>query len=725
MPRCCSRRWASSPSCSSVAATCAGARRTPGVCGARKILTPESNVQFGEGGAGLFSDGKLYSQIKDPKFYGRKVMHEFVRAGAPAEILYVSKPHIGTFRLTGIVEKMRAEIIELGGEVRFESKVTDVIDRERPDRRRRARERRTPEQPARGARARPQLARHAAHARAARRLPRGKTLCDRLSDRTSPVAHRPRAVRPLRRSPRARGGGLQDRASREQRPLGLQLLHVPGWHGRGGDLRAWARGDQRHEPVLAQRTQRERRHRRRHQSRAGFSGWPARGGRPAGSARVEGIRARRPRLLRAGSTRRRFRARHCLEAVRRGAAVVPARRVARRSRLVAAGLCHRRHSRSAAGVRQADPGLRPRRRGAHRRGKPHVVARAHHARRGIVAESQCPWPLSLRRRRGLRRRHPVRGRRWNQGGRGGRAGSHMKFEDIKRLHEKKFREKLKHFIIEGEHLVQELEKAAARDARLRESKIFVTRDYANWPSKLPMHVIQSKHMAQISETRSPQGIAAVVPLLEPAAPRAGRTRGLSARDPGSRKFRHHPAHAGVVRKLPLPLQSRQRGPAQRQGGARQHGRHLPRSGRVRCADGRFAKTFRAHRLAGSRRAAGCLAGISGIRLLCVRQRSARTAARTDERPRREGVHDRGNRRHRIAERGGDREHLPVRAQPRLASGRAAALARAGTSVGANPPEPRPQIGHFRFAQRVRHRIGMPFHRVSGGGEQVRESSPSG
>jgi len=93
----------------------------------KKTLTPESNVQFGEGGAGLFSDGKLYSQIKDPKFYGRKVMHEFVRAGAPAEILYVSKPHIGTFRLTGVVSAMRREIIELGGEVRFENKVTDLI----------------------------------------------------------------------------------------------------------------------------------------------------------------------------------------------------------------------------------------------------------------------------------------------------------------------------------------------------------------------------------------------------------------------------------------------------------------------------------------------------------------------------------------------------------------------------------------------------------------------
>lgn len=92
----------------------------------KKTLTPESNVQFGEGGAGLFSDGKLYSQIKDPKFYGRKVMHEFVRAGAPEEIMYVSKPHIGTFRLTGVVAAMREEIIALGGEVRFESKVTEL-----------------------------------------------------------------------------------------------------------------------------------------------------------------------------------------------------------------------------------------------------------------------------------------------------------------------------------------------------------------------------------------------------------------------------------------------------------------------------------------------------------------------------------------------------------------------------------------------------------------------
>jgi uncharacterized FAD-dependent dehydrogenase len=92
----------------------------------KNSLNPESNVQFGEGGAGTFSDGKLYSQIKDPQFYGRKVMHEFVLAGAPAEILFVAKPHIGTFRLVGVVEKMRQEIIRLGGEIRFLSKVVGL-----------------------------------------------------------------------------------------------------------------------------------------------------------------------------------------------------------------------------------------------------------------------------------------------------------------------------------------------------------------------------------------------------------------------------------------------------------------------------------------------------------------------------------------------------------------------------------------------------------------------
>jgi uncharacterized FAD-dependent dehydrogenase len=90
------------------------------------VLNPESNVQFGEGGAGTFSDGKLYSQIKDPRHLGRKVLTEFVAAGAPEEILYVSKPHIGTFRLVGMVEKMRETIQSLGGEIRFSSRVDDI-----------------------------------------------------------------------------------------------------------------------------------------------------------------------------------------------------------------------------------------------------------------------------------------------------------------------------------------------------------------------------------------------------------------------------------------------------------------------------------------------------------------------------------------------------------------------------------------------------------------------
>ncbi|BBH47702.1 hypothetical protein KU43P_41790 [Pseudomonas sp. KU43P] len=93
----------------------------------KSVLNPESNVQFGEGGAGTFSDGKLYSQIKDPQHHGRKVLEEFVKAGAPEEILYINKPHIGTFRLTGMVEQMRQDMIALGAEVRFQEKVTDLL----------------------------------------------------------------------------------------------------------------------------------------------------------------------------------------------------------------------------------------------------------------------------------------------------------------------------------------------------------------------------------------------------------------------------------------------------------------------------------------------------------------------------------------------------------------------------------------------------------------------
>jgi uncharacterized FAD-dependent dehydrogenase len=93
----------------------------------RNVLTPESNVQFGEGGAGTFSDGKLWSGIKDPQHLGRKVLTEFVEAGAPEEILFVAKPHIGTFRLVQMVESMRAKIEAMGGEYRFGTKAVDFV----------------------------------------------------------------------------------------------------------------------------------------------------------------------------------------------------------------------------------------------------------------------------------------------------------------------------------------------------------------------------------------------------------------------------------------------------------------------------------------------------------------------------------------------------------------------------------------------------------------------
>jgi TrmH family RNA methyltransferase len=97
----------------------------------------------------------------------------------------------------------------------------------------------------------------------------------------------------------------------------------------------------------------------------------------------------------------------------------------------------------------------------------------------------------------------------------------VKLEDIKKLHQKKFREEYGCFLLEGEHLVQELQKAAAFDSRLRTSEIYLTREYEHWRSSLPVHVVNSRHMTQLSDTRSPQGIAAVVPLLVAEAQRPG------------------------------------------------------------------------------------------------------------------------------------------------------------------------------------------------------------
>jgi RNA methyltransferase, TrmH family len=111
----------------------------------------------------------------------------------------------------------------------------------------------------------------------------------------------------------------------------------------------------------------------------------------------------------------------------------------------------------------------------------------------------------------------------------------VKLEDIKKLHQKKFRAELGCFLLEGEHLVQELQKALPHDARLRASEIYLTREYEHWTSPLPIHVINSRHMTQLSETRSPQGIAAVVPIL-PTPPQKTGERAIylhEIQDPGN------------------------------------------------------------------------------------------------------------------------------------------------------------------------------------------------
>ncbi len=274
----------------------------------KAVLDPESNVQFGEGGAGTFSDGKLYSQIKDPHHLGRKVLTEFVKAGAPEEILYVAKPHIGTFRLVTMVESLREH--DRGARRRVSLRL--------PGRRSRYRGRATASGSVRGvvladgthrgggsrrAGGRPQRARHVRDAARARRRDRGEAVLHRRAHRASAVADRPLPLRRRRRPSAARRRRLQAGASRRERALGLQLLHVPGRHGGRGDLGAGPRRHQRHEPVFARRAQRQCRHRRRHHA-GGLSGRSARRHRvpaPLGGARLRGRRLRPTRRRRSAS----------------------------------------------------------------------------------------------------------------------------------------------------------------------------------------------------------------------------------------------------------------------------------------------------------------------------------------------------------------------------------------------------------------------------------------
>jgi len=92
----------------------------------KRVLDPESNIQFGEGGAGSYSDGKLFSRIKNSNYVG-KVLDTFIKFGAPEEIGYVSKPHIGTDVLCRIVKNIRHHILERGGEIQYSSKMTDLL----------------------------------------------------------------------------------------------------------------------------------------------------------------------------------------------------------------------------------------------------------------------------------------------------------------------------------------------------------------------------------------------------------------------------------------------------------------------------------------------------------------------------------------------------------------------------------------------------------------------
>ncbi len=233
-------------------------------------------------------------------------------------------------------------------------------DRGLPARRRGAGQWRDTSQPACGAGPGSQLPRHLPYAASPGRAYRSQAVCHRFPHRASAGHDRPGPSGQVRRPSGAGRRGLQTGVPRQERPRGLQLLHVPGRHRGGRHVGAGTRGDQRHEPVLAQRAQCQRRHRRRHQPRAGFPRRCAGRRGAAGASGISRLRAGRQRLLRARATGRRLHSRRAVDRVRRGRAVLQARRAPGRSGALAAGICHRGDPRSAAGLRQADPWVRSR-----------------------------------------------------------------------------------------------------------------------------------------------------------------------------------------------------------------------------------------------------------------------------------------------------------------------------------------------------------------------------
>lgn len=219
----------------------------------KRQLNPESNVQFGEGGAGTFSDGKLHTQIRDPKHYGRKVLAEFVKAGAPEEILYIGKPHIGTFKLVRIIEQIRGEIISLGGEFRFQTRVDDLLIENGQ---------------IRGVILENGETIHADHVVLALGHSARDTF-EMLYKRGVHIEAKPFSIgfriehpqslidawraRSLRRQSASGSSGLQARTPLQEWTFRLQLLYVSRWHGRCGGFRTGKAGHQWNEPVLQKR----------------------------------------------------------------------------------------------------------------------------------------------------------------------------------------------------------------------------------------------------------------------------------------------------------------------------------------------------------------------------------------------------------------------------------------------------------------------------------------